>query len=86
MFRKLSIKTKLILQTVVPALTIIALALILITSKFSEVDTLNDTKKVSQLLSGISKFIHETQKERGMSAGYLGSSGSRFKDKLPDVS
>jgi len=31
----------------------------------------------------ISHLLHETQKERGMSAGYLGSKGKKFKDKLP---
>jgi len=31
----------------------------------------------------LSKLIHETQKERGMSAGYLGSHGKKFKSMLP---
>ncbi|WED21102.1 methyl-accepting chemotaxis protein [Vibrio sp. JC009] len=29
-----------------------------------------------------SRLVHELQKERGMSAGYLGSKGKKFKDKL----
>jgi len=41
-------------------------------------------EKTSQLLSSISLLLHETQKERGMSAGYLGSDGKNFKNKLPE--
>jgi methyl-accepting chemotaxis protein len=34
------------------------------------------------LSTKISKFVHETQKERGMTAGYIGSNGNKFKEKL----
>jgi len=83
MFKKLSIRMKLILQTFVPTVTIIILAVILINSTFSKVRNLEDIEKTSQLLTSISLLLHETQKERGMSAGYLGSHGKNFKDKLP---
>lgn len=45
--------------------------------KLAEVATL------SELSSKLSLFIHETQKERGMSAGFLGSAGKKFGDVLP---
>ena len=83
MIKNMSIRLKLILQTFVPTATIIILALILIMTKYSEVNTLENTGKASKLLASISLLIHETQKERGMSAGYLGSKGKNFKDKLP---
>ena len=35
------------------------------------------------LSTKISELVHETQKERGMTAGYLGSKGKKFKDILP---
>jgi methyl-accepting chemotaxis protein len=35
------------------------------------------------LSQSLSKLIHETQKERGMSAGYIGSHGKKFKSMLP---
>ena len=35
-----------------------------------------------KLSESLSKLIHETQKERGASAGYLGSHGKKFKDIL----
>ena len=45
--------------------------------KLSEAATLNT------LSSKLSLFIHETQKERGMSAGFIGSEGKKFGDVLP---
>jgi len=45
--------------------------------KLAEVATL------SELSAKLSLFIHETQKERGMSAGFLGSAGKKFGDVLP---
>jgi len=35
-----------------------------------------------KLSESLSRLIHETQKERGASAGYLGSKGEKFKDVL----
>jgi methyl-accepting chemotaxis protein len=49
---------------------------------YNNVKELKDIQKSSKLLSSISKLIHETQKERGMTAGFLGSKGLKFKDKL----
>ena len=39
--------------------------------------------KLVKLSKSLSLLIHETQKERGMSAGYLGSGGKKFKTMLP---
>ena len=83
MFKNTSIRIKLILQTLVPTLTIVILAAILINASFSKVTSLENIEKTAQLLTSISLVLHETQKERGMSAGYLGSNGKNFKNKLP---
>jgi len=82
MFKNTSIRVKLIFQTIIPTLAIIILAMVVIGSTYSDVNKVEKIKKTAQLLSSISVFIHETQKERGMSAGYLGSKGKNFKDKL----
>lgn len=83
MFKNMSIRLKLILQTFVPTATIIILAMILLGGKYSQVNDLQNAEKASKLLSSISLLLHETQKERGMSAGYLGSNGKNFKNELP---
>ncbi len=38
--------------------------------------------KATELSVKISNLVHETQKERGASAGFLGSKGTKFKDTL----
>ncbi|PKG73728.1 chemotaxis protein [Shewanella sp. GutCb] len=38
---------------------------------------------LSQLAVANSSLVHEIQKERGMSAGFIGSNGSAFQSKLP---
>jgi len=40
-------------------------------------------KELVTLSKSLSSLIHETQKERGASAGYLGSKGKKFTDILP---
>jgi len=42
-----------------------------------------ELEKVVILSTKISKLLHETQKERGTTAGYLSSKGIQFKDILP---
>ena len=39
--------------------------------------------ELSQLAVKASNLVHEFQKERGMTAGFIGSSGKKFADKLP---
>ena len=40
------------------------------------------TKQLAELSKDIALLVHETQKERGMSAGFIGSKGEKFGDKL----
>ncbi|RLA76407.1 MAG: hypothetical protein DRG78_19065 [Epsilonproteobacteria bacterium] len=82
MFKNMSIKLKLIMQTLITAVAIIILATVIINFSSDKVKDLEDIQKSSKLLSSISLLIHETQKERGMTAGFLGSAGKNFKDKL----
>jgi len=82
MLKNMSIRMKLILQILIPTITIILLASILIYNKYTEVETFTRAQKSSMLLSYISSLVHETQKERGMSAVYLGSKGKKYKNKL----
>lgn len=46
-------------------------------------ERIQETMVLVKLSEKLSLFIHETQKERGMSAGFLGSSGKKFGDVLP---
>jgi len=79
----MSIKSKLLAITVLVFLISIT---IIGKTAFGKLEEKSMLKKVDTLVdmsAVISRFVHETQKERGMSAGYLGSKGQNFADKLP---
>ena len=82
MFKNISIRKKLILQTVIPTFTILLLVFMIVSSKYDEVSTFEESYVSSKLMSKISALIHETQKERGMSAAYLGGEADAFREKL----
>ncbi len=82
MFKNISIKMKLIIQAIITVAVIVLLVGVIINASNTKVNNLEDIQKSSKLLSVISLLIHETQKERGMTAGFLGSGGKNFKDKI----
>ena len=50
---------------------------------YVENDTITKAQELNVLSQKLSLLIHETQKERGASAGYLGSKGKKFAQILP---
>ena len=78
MLSKLSIKQKLILIMLIPLLVVILLAANLAVDSFSTSKNLRSLENVVVLSTKIGALVHETQKERGMTAGFLGSSGEKF--------
>jgi len=78
----LVIKKKLLLLISLP---ILALLYFTISQNIEVYNKLNKLEKVEPLVESstiISRLVHETQKERGMTAGYLGSKGKKFSTKL----
>ena len=74
----MTIKSKLNLITAIVvsfALVIIALT---VTSAFEKKAVITQAKELNLLSQKLSLLIHETQKERGASAGFLGSKGKKF--------
>ena len=79
----MTIKAKLNLITAIVvsfALVIIALTL---NETMEQKRVLDQAQQLNTLSQKLSLLIHETQKERGASAGYLGSHGEKFGDILP---
>ena len=83
MLSKLSIKQKLILIMLIPLIVVILLAAKLAVDLFSTSKNLHALDNVVVLSTKIGALVHEAQKERGMTAGFLGSSGEKFKTELP---
>jgi len=82
MLKKMSIKQKLILIMSIPLTVVILLASKLAYDSYSNSVNLEKLTKVVVLSTKIGSLVHETQKERGLTAGYLGSKGKKFNNKL----
>ena len=82
MFKNISIKAKLILLVLIPVAVIAIMAAKTVMGVYSEVNSFKDLNKVVVLSTKISALVHETQKERGATAGFIGSKGVKFVDIL----
>lgn len=83
LLNKISISKKIMLMLAFPLL---GLAYFSFTSVSDRTDVANEMGNVAPLANlavEISRLVHETQKERGATAGYLGSKGKKFSDILP---
>ncbi len=83
MLKKLSIKQKLVLIMMIPLTVVIFLSAKLAYDSYIKNINLDRIQKIVILSTKISALVHETQKERGMTAGFLGSKGVKFSDALP---
>ena len=83
MLSKFSIKKK--LQLVGSAVAILGTLNIFmnLSTSLQEKAEIEKLEKLVLLSNKISLMVHETQKERGASAGFVGSKGAKFKQKLP---
>ena len=79
----ISVRYKLIFLVVLPMITMLLLSLLYIKDKYDQKHQYENVNTIMHLSANISLLIHETQKERGMTAGYLGSKGKKFVNKLP---
>ncbi len=81
-FRNLSIRYKLILLLMVPMFAIVIFVGWGVAIKIREYHSMDNIEKMSEFAVNSSQLIHELQKERGLTAGYYGSNGTRFKSDL----
>lgn len=70
--------------TLVPVVFLVLFILFDLTRAYHSLDQANDTILDAQLVELTSQLVHETQKERGMSAGFIGSRGNAFTDQIKD--
>ena len=82
MFKKISIKSQLIFFVVFVAIAFSVVSIRQIYHDYGKSRDFASLEKTVILSTKISSLVHELQKERGASAGYLGSKGKKFKDTL----
>ncbi len=78
----MTIRTKLIVLLIVPLVGIGVIGTWSIQKNRQEAAEANQIRELSALAVEISAFVHESQKERGYSAGFLGSGGEKFRGEL----
>ncbi|MEM9253631.1 MAG: methyl-accepting chemotaxis protein [Planctomycetota bacterium] len=80
----MSIKLKLTLVAAVPLLVIAISGGVGVWQLQRQASEMSRLEGLADLASHISVLVHETQKERGRTAGYLGSKGNKFGPELAD--
>ena len=78
MFNNMSIKFKMSLMVFIPAAVIFILLFINSYKSYNDLDELQKIEQVTILATKISALVHNTQKERGASAGFIGSKGKKL--------
>ena len=80
--KNMSIKNKIKVISIIPLFFMVLFSFYIINKSYKEQLSLERTHKIISLNIKISELLHETQKERGSSAGFIGSKGNKFKDIL----
>jgi len=65
-----------------PLLGLVFLAIVSVLNQYQNIKSAEKIIVLSEFSVYASALVHEFQKERGMSAGYLGSQGKKFKQKI----
>ena len=82
MLSNLTIKNKLLLLMLIPSALIMFFGSSIVLTDLKAKQDVIKVKELTQFSKQISLMMHEVQKERGMSAGFIGSNGEKFKTKL----
>lgn len=75
---KLWLSRYLSLLTLIPVVVLLLFMLTEISRDYHALTQANDTIADARLVTITSQLVHELQKERGMSAGFIGSNGAKF--------
>ncbi len=78
----LTIKQKLLLVMIVPFLGLLYFSISSISQKYKDYQSLKHFEDYLDYSHKANSLIHELQKERGLSAGYMGSQGISFEKRL----
>lgn len=78
----LKISVKMLLVVIIPLVTMIILSYILIQERYKDFREAELLEKSIMLSIKLSSLIHELQKERGTSAGFIGAKGNNFAEAL----
>ena len=78
----MTIKLKLIILIAVPLCGLVLLGVPAFSARNTIASQMSSIEELASLAVRISAFVHESQKERGFTAGFLGSKGQKFRQEL----
>ncbi|RUM67551.1 MAG: hypothetical protein DSZ05_02365 [Sulfurospirillum sp.] len=79
---QLNFSKKLYLLLSVPVLALVLYTMISFYNTYADAKKHDEFKQLVRLSVKVSDLLHETQKERGLSAGFIGSKGAKFHTQL----
>lgn len=77
-----TIRSQLLVIVAVPLLFAVVLSVVSVNTAYDEYTQMTDANDLVTLANLASAHVHETQKERGMTAGFMASEGKRFSSEL----
>jgi len=80
---KLRIGIRVGLALALPIIGVLALSLWIVTGYFRTANEMRDLRVIAELAPGLGNLIHAIQKERGVSASFIGAGGAELVDRLP---
>lgn len=82
MFNNVKISIKMLLMVIVPIIGMLIFAAQDLSGKLTNLHSLQTTRILTAFAVRSGSLIHELQKERGLSTGFLSTNGSRFREEL----
>jgi len=82
-FRNTKIGLRIIMALVLPVAGLLAFSGFLVFDKYQTSADMGQVQELAVVAPVISAVVHEMQKERGMSAGFIASKGAKFAQDLP---
>ncbi|WP_025270453.1 methyl-accepting chemotaxis protein [Hippea sp. KM1] len=80
--RNATLKTKLSIVIAITSIALLFFAGSLVLTKFEAYSNLSESRSLVELSVKIGDLVHELQKERGASAGFIGAKGTKFREIL----
>lgn len=85
MLNNICIKYKMALMIFIPAVVIFILLGLSTYKSYEKLTELTNIEKATAMATKISALVHNTQKERGASAGFISSKGAKFSNELRNI-
>lgn len=83
LIQNLKIRTRIAIALLLPTVGLLVISSFLLVEKWQLASNMGQLEDLVKLANHLSRFVHELQKERGMSAVYQGSQGKQMGENLP---